>query len=137
MNNILPTGTNLMRWKKADNAFCIYCNINNHSTKHLLWDCKHLQQLWELIETSLDVELTYQSIILGIPDKKNANTILSLLCFLIYKKYLGDRQNTHKMDIYAFISKELSIRLGIYNSNVCSLRCRTLVQNILQLLVNM
>ncbi len=49
VNNILPTKSNLMRWKKANDSRCIYCSCEIHDTKHMLWECTNLNQLWEKI----------------------------------------------------------------------------------------
>ena len=49
LHNIIPTGKNLLKWKKIDNATCIYCRNYIHDLKHMLWDCSCVYNMWKTI----------------------------------------------------------------------------------------
>ena len=70
-------------WKKTQNVSCIYCNNELNDSKHLLLDCISLGNTWQLI-------------LLGLEDHQSINVIVSLVCFLIHKKYLVDKKNDNK-----------------------------------------
>ena len=99
LNNILPTGDNLYKWKKVLKGSCIYCNEKEHNLKHLLWGCAHLNNFWNKISRILHVDIMWQCVVLGCNDNKECNRIISLLCYLIYKHYLTDREweNVHSI----------------------------------------
>ncbi len=70
INNILPTKSNLLRWKKVENANCIYCNTEVHDYKHMLWECSTVPVLWQKVANVLGVNLTWQNIVLGVKVKQ-------------------------------------------------------------------
>ena len=131
LNNIVPTGNNLFKWKKANSANCIYCHNPNHDIKHLLWECPHIQHLWDVVQNTLDICIDYFNIIIGITNQHDMNCIISLICYIIYKKYLGDRQNIQNMNIYTYIAKEISYRIHIYSSNICNDTCKTFLTGLI------
>ena len=131
LNNILPTGCNLHRWKKRESTSCIYCNEELHDSRHLLFECPHVSTLWQNISNVLVVNITWLTLALGIHENRNYNIVLSLLCYIIYKKYLLDKQNeTHVMQTTLFLKKEIQQRLNVYSSEICPLGVKVLLQNI-------
>ena len=52
--------------------------------------CISLGNIWDILIHVLQVNLTWQLILLGLEDHQHINITVSLVCFLIYKKYLVD-----------------------------------------------
>ncbi len=114
-NNIIPTGKNLHKWKKISDSKCIYCGVENHDVKHLLFTCSHIDNVWKEIENILGYTLGWRDVIIGIKGKHNINCITSLVCYCIYKKYITDRNsngNYCKMKMY--MKQELVYKEEIY-----------------------
>ena len=126
LNNILPTGCNLLRWRKSESSNCIYCNYINHDTKHLLWDCQHCKDIWKIISDLSTYNVTWKTITIGDEDKQLPDKALSLLCYIIYKKYITDRENIQhrQTGLQLFIKSEINSRLKIYTENVCKQESR-------------
>ena len=84
-----------------------------------------------VIQNVLDVNINFKVIVTGYHDKPDVNCIVSLICYLIYKKYLGDRNNDVINNMSTFLSRELIKRLQTYE-NLCivNLNCLIIIQNI-------
>ncbi len=131
LNNILPTGDNLFKWKKVVKSNCIYCNNESHDLQHLLWDCIHLNHFWSKISRILHVNFTWQCVLLGSDDNKDSNRIISLLCYLIYKQYLKDKEkkNVHQ-SFFSDMKREIEYKLKIYTDAMCDHKCKSLLNGI-------
>ena len=90
LNNLLPTKSNLVKWKKTESQSCIYCDCPIHTITHMLWECPHLENVWQTVDTVLGMKLELRSILLGTDISLLNNRIVTLLCYLIFKKYLQD-----------------------------------------------
>ena len=135
LNNILPTGDNLYKWKKVPTPNCIYCGFETHNLQHLFWDCSHLNSLWNIISSILNIEITWELLVIGTNKNKNFNTILSLICFIVYKRYLCNKE---KPDCFPNLSneivREIEYRLQVYSNVTCSHETRTRLQDICNML---
>ena len=99
LNFILPTRENLFKWKKIDDSLCFYCDNSTHNLKHLLWECKTIDSVWEIIGLVLSIDITWECIILGINHQSIYNSVISLICYVIYKKYITDGNNVSNRNI--------------------------------------
>ncbi len=135
INNILPTKLNLLRWKKVENANCIYCNAEVHDCKHMLWDCKILTTLWQKVANVLGVNITWKNIVLGVKDERNINAIISMICYIIYKKYLADKDiQNDQINLFDYIISNIRSYFSIYTCQNCNAECRMLLDNICMVL---
>ena len=116
--------------EKSNSPSCIYCTHAIHDLKHMLWECKSLNDIWKLIQGIINVTIYWKTVPLGINNEPNMNSIISLICYIIYKKYLSDRDcdPNNIIPINRFIYNELGYRLNVYH-NVCDVQCVTLLQN--------
>ena len=131
LNDLLPTGYNLYRWKRKDSTSCIYCDELMHDSYHLLFQCQDVSQFWLEVSDIINVDITWITLALGYNENKNYNTVLSLLCYVIYKKYLIDKQNeTQILHIKTFMKKEIQQRMQEYSNRICPLGVRVILQNI-------
>ena len=117
--NILATNDNLYRWKIINSKYCIYCKGTViHNEKHLLWECAHLKSIWQMVFNALHVTESWKNVIFGIPNKYVENIIISILAYLIYKKFQIDKANVkgNFEPLYKFLSKELVKKTVIYKT---------------------
>ena len=117
LNNILATNANLFRWGKSQTPQCIYCAQDMHTSKHLLWDCMHISRLWKKVGDALNYAMTWQKIVIGVHGNKVLNSIVSLVAYIIYKKFQGDKEcaGHNYQGSCQFLHNELEYRLNVYN----------------------
>ncbi len=91
LNNILPCGKSLHRWKTNISKNCDMCK-EVESIKHMLYECSHVSQIWLKISNILDFNVKWKTIVCGyieytVTDKIFAhNFILSIIAFAIFKE---------------------------------------------------
>ena len=91
LNNILPCGKSLHRWKTNTSENCDICK-EVESIKHMLYECSHVSQIWLKISNILDFNVKWKTIVCGyieytVTDKIFAhNFILSIIAFAIFKE---------------------------------------------------
>ena len=79
--------------EKRDSPNCIYCNASLHDEMHLLYLCPHLKDIWRQISNVFEIEIDYYVIITGNNVNQIQNQIISLLCNLIFRKFIKDSNN--------------------------------------------
>ena len=132
IQNLLPTADNLFRWKKIQTPKCIYCDNDIHNAKHLLVECPHNEIIWEVVSNTFGLEISWKTVVTGVNIEQDFNHVISLICYLIYKKFLCDRGNGNNVHIPIgdFVKREILFRMAIYSKKVCSDSVRTLLNNI-------
>lgn len=111
--SLLPTKSNLFKWKKSDNPTCIYCNELQDSL-HLLYYCEHLDNLWILISNIISFQIEAHHIICCNEISDTKNKIISLISYIIYKKYLIDKENNLVLPINDYVKSELIYKNSLY-----------------------
>ena len=110
--------SNLFRWGKAESPYCIYCKDVDHNSIHLLIRCPHIENIWNVLSCLEKRNLTSQGILLGIANEVVLNNILSEINFIIYKKYLIDKDKPNDMiPITQFVKFELVYSKKVYSSS--------------------
>ncbi len=112
--DILVCEKRLHTWKKSDNTCCIYCG-ENHTVKHMLFECDNVRQFWRYISNKLGIIVTYKTIIIGCQFSRDYNIIIMVLSFLLYKKWLIDRDKKTNLDIINFMKSQTKQRCYIYS----------------------
>ena len=132
LHEILPTAYNLHKWKKIEQMSCIYCQSELHNGIHLFYECPYLGNIWDILSDILGTDITWETIVLGSGDIGENNKVVSLLSYVIYKKYLLDREKDKiSTSLIQFIKKEITFRLEDYSLSICNLQCRVTLGNIL------
>ena len=86
----------------------------------MLFTCTSLCDLWAKVANALETQITWFTILVGGDVSQLENKIISLICYLIYKKYLSERTgNISHTSILQYMKKELSLRVQIYNATIC------------------
>ena len=87
LHNTFYSGCMVNRWNKACSANCKYCGVLE-TPKHLLFECKRIQALWELLGEVLKVNITWKHIVIGINDtninSQVINMTISIAAYSIY-----------------------------------------------------
>ena len=130
-HNILPTKCNLFKWKICGEKRCIYCAHNEHNTKHLFFDCPSLGNIWQIISDICDIVITWEVIIIG-HQNICINKIVSLFCYIVYKKYLCDKENITQTTLADFLDKDVKFRIQEYPLSICDLQTKNLISRITQ-----
>ena len=126
LHNILGNNDNLFKWQKSPSPSCIYCNHHTHNSKHLLWECLPATHLWQNISGILNVNISWQDIIIGSDRDQILNRVISLISYVIYKKFLSDKEKVNVVNdnLNFFVKQELIKQNEIYNicpskQNIC------------------
>ena len=90
--NILATNKYLFKIKILDSPLCTFCNVEEETIIHILWECEKVQEFFSEIENWLrryNINLYFNklSFVLSPNQSKNEafNTILLALKYYIYK----------------------------------------------------
>lgn len=97
LNNILISRDYLSRWKN-DSSTCLYCKHPNETIRHLLYDCKNVKKIWNIVSIILHFVVSWKHVIVGLY-KEISNTItiynnvISYVALRIYKYKMWCRIN--------------------------------------------
>ena len=99
LNDILPCGVNLVKWKKKASSECSICNVPE-SVTHLIYECRYSQEIWALVQNVFGSNISLENVILGQDIDEDMNVIMSLIVYLIYKEWLilsfdGKQRSVH------------------------------------------
>ena len=110
--NLLVCESNLLLWKKSDSNECLYCK-DIHTVQHMLYECKHANELWKILSNITRTNINFASIVVG-NDNIQFNTAILAIAYAIYKKWLIDKEGNGQMHILQFVKKELGYKITIY-----------------------
>ena len=96
----------LFKWKILDKRDCLYCQNPCQTFKHLVWECNSVYNFWKFIENKLSITLSYNILIVGTSDIPLNNTI-SILMFLIYKKFIKENEDKTNQNLMLFLRNEI------------------------------
>ena len=97
IHRILPTQKFLYACQYVDSPFCNFCNGDQQSLLHLMFDCHHVQNFWNCLQTKLiekcvncqNLEMTKELIIFGLQrdfvTDRVIDWIILLAKFYVYK----------------------------------------------------
>ena len=89
LNNLLSNNLYLSRWKNTP-PFCTACSDVIENTKHLIFECTNIQNIWKIIGSVLNFEIQWKHIVIGFclefNDKVSMlNNLISFIACRIYK----------------------------------------------------
>ena len=90
LHNIVPCGLILSKWQPTVSKRCSLCNeIEN--TKHMLYKCEPIQEIWQAISRILKFQITWKNIVCGFPKYLESskaideyNIIISIVTYAIF-----------------------------------------------------
>ena len=91
LNNIVPCGYVINKWKANIPKYCDVCG-ELETTKHMLYDCDRINQIWRTISSSIKCNIEWKTIVCGFPgysaSKKlfSINFVISVIAYAIFKE---------------------------------------------------
>ena len=86
----------------------------------MLFECQNVKIVWGKIEKVLSININYEFLILGNSESILLNNIMSIILYIIYKKFIEDNNDISKKSdttLIQYISKELIYRKNLYENN--------------------
>ena len=89
MNNLLNNNKSVSSWNKDVSNLCSVCQLQE-DTKHLIFDCKNVKDIWKITGDFLKSNIHWKHIVIGYVfddtrTTKTRNLLISYIAFLIYK----------------------------------------------------
>ena len=85
--NILSCGEKVHKWNKNVSKLCSYCN-ENETILHLLYECKRVKTLWQIVGKGLKMNIQQKHIVLGLMDthyvEVNRHLCIAIVSYSIY-----------------------------------------------------
>ena len=114
LNNILPCGLSLSKWKNMI-ASCTVCH-KIETVKHMLFECSRIKCLWEKIALIVDIPISWKHIICGFPKYdvgtklKRFNLFVTIVAYSIFKE--NSRCKFEMLD-YSKVNIELRVMTNL------------------------
>ena len=124
LHNIVPCGYVLNKWNTKIDMNCQVCN-SLETTKHMIYDCHRVRQIWNMISDLLKVNISWKKIVCGFPGYELSNKItilnyvISVICYTIFK---SNSRSKFEETSYQNMSLQAEIKKSImyYNHSMCS-----------------
>ena len=90
LQNILPCGKVLSKWKTSISSKCSHCS-ELETVSHMLYECTRTQEIWEQISKCINCNISWKNIVCGWPNYtrsnkiKAYNVIISTVAYAIFK----------------------------------------------------
>ena len=90
INNLLCNRYMLSKWKAGVTNKCTFCGNIVESSKHLIFDCPNVANIWSAVESILKTKIQWKHVVLGFFYENNRkvhnfNFILAYVACRIYK----------------------------------------------------
>ena len=133
LNNIVPSGVWLNKWKREISDTCGFCKAIE-TTQHMLFNCDRIKRIWNSISLVLGAQISWKSIVCGWPAYPSSeklrciNTILAIVAYGIFRinsKCKFDGLNYASVDMKRVVLESLlyyrGIRGALYQSRMLTL----------------
>ncbi len=131
--NILSNKALISKWSKEMTENCDFCG-QKQTTKHMLYECSRVFNIWKLISTLLKVNITYKHIVIGNFEESNfiynRNLLITYISYSIYKFWVRSQNNlvNFKRDcLLTFIKNDIFSRTIYVKDDEFRRQCDTLV----------
>ena len=65
LNNILNNNYMVSKWNKQVQKYCSVCYTRVENSRHLIYECKNVVQIWNIVSHTLNFDVSWIYIILG------------------------------------------------------------------------
>ena len=120
LHGILSCNKDLFRWKIRPYDICDVCQ-EIQTIEHLLYDYSYVKPLWNIIDLVYGTKVNFIQI-LGVDELFNYGSVITLICFLIYKEWLLlSLENRKRNPVIAlkYFNNEIKLRIKIYEKRIC------------------
>ena len=116
LHNILNNNYILSKWKPGFDMKCKFCDAGIENTKHLIYDCNNVRNIWSLLESIVGFKIQWKHIIVGFFLEESAkidslNIIISFVACKIYKYKMYCR-------LESLDEREINIRNNLRQSTI-------------------
>lgn len=128
LNNILCNNLYLSKWNSQVNKKCKVCQNDTENIRHLIFDCKNVQKIWNAISDFVTFQVQWKHVIIGFYSSqsntiKMYNLLFSFISYKIYKHKMYCRlENTEETEQSLFYAVKDSV---LIYSNVLKYMCKT------------
>ena len=133
-NCILATNSMLYKWKKSNTKSCIYCTCDDHTSEHLLVECSHVSPLWQKLEMYFNDVINWEAIVTGKSLTKLQNIVVTILCFVVYKKFTIERTQNTRQDLISYIIAQMRYVKLKYSNIVSMVSLTQNIQDVIEIL---
>ena len=113
LHNILPSGVLVNKWNKNVTSECAFCK-EKENIKHILFDCKRVQQIWKKIGLILNMEIQWKHIVIGYIVQNNIteyrNLVFNIITYCIYSQWVKCSEDD---ELYKRISILTEVKVSI------------------------
>ena len=128
LNNILCNNHFLKKCKLNDSDLCVHCNNCVENSRHLIFECSLVLNIWEFMGQTLHFTIRWKHIILGFYHEKNPKTyfyndFISLVAYNIYKYKMTARYEKkveNEFGLRKYLKNALMFKYSTFtNQNYC------------------
>ena len=65
LNNILNSHYMVSKWNKEVQSYCSVCFTQEENSRHLIYECRNVSQMWNIVYATLNFDVSWKHIILG------------------------------------------------------------------------
>ena len=124
LNSILGTNSLLNKMKLLDSNHCSFCNLEQETISHLMYNCDTVKCFWKQCQSFLErntrpmiCNISHQMVILGFPSNDALNIILLLAKFHIYKSKMIKKRPVFSAFEYEFLMYLKAERISAVSNN--------------------
>ena len=119
---ILICNLTLYNWNKIESPICHHCK-EIQTVQHMLYECYEIKYMWKCISELLNYNINFLTIVLGVNEMHH---IISTIAFIVYKRWVIERNDDLVINLETFIQTELRNRKKVIEiskfSKIYSLR---------------
>ncbi len=134
--NIINTRSIISKWNRNIHENCPFCGIRQ-TTRHLLYECSRVHNLWIMIGTILKMNITYKHLVIGnIPRTEYIiarNLVISYIAYGIYKFWImseNQKVNFNHDCLTSFIRRDIFSRTVYVNNDIFKNICDRLLSEL-------
>ena len=117
LNNILNNNYMVSKWNKEVQKYCSVCFTQVENSRHLIYECRNVVQIWNIVRATLNFDVNWIHIILGFyyENTQNVRTLNNLISYIacrIYKRKMFCRLENLPETEYSILNDlKASLRL--------------------------
>lgn len=117
LHRILICGYTLHKWNKLSTSICSLCKTQ-HSVKHMLYDCANAQYTWSIVFKSLNLDVCWKDIVIGI-GIEHYDLLITQMSYLLYKAWILEINGKKVKNFKIFLYNELHDKMLQYQILNC------------------
>ncbi len=136
LTNTVYTRNIISKWDRNVTENCPKCGLL-HNPKHLLFECQQVNNLWIIVGTILNMDITYKIIIFGNDELsdfiKARNLVISYITYGIYKMWIlheNKKLNLAHVNLIQFTKKHIFEKSMLHEDKFFKALCDKVIMNL-------